>query len=90
MFIGIKNTKINPVLLKVLPSGVAVYRSVFKDIWGSDIIRCSLMVTRVYLRKIVVLFFILIILADLSVLKKQKTRRGFKSVNTTLGHMRLG
>ena len=35
---GIKNTKIQPVLIKVLPSGVGVYLSPFKDVDGSRII----------------------------------------------------
>ena len=34
----IKNTNLDPVWIKTLPSGVAVYQSVFKDIWGSDLI----------------------------------------------------
>ena len=33
--LGIKNTNLDPVLIKVLPSGVAVYLSPFKDIYGS-------------------------------------------------------
>ena len=37
-FLGIKNTNLDPVWIKTLPSGVAVYQSVFKDIWGSDLI----------------------------------------------------
>ena len=36
--LGIKNTRIQPVLIKVLPSGVGVYLSPFKDVWGSRII----------------------------------------------------
>ena len=31
LLLGIKNTKLDPVLVKILPSGVAVYRSPFKD-----------------------------------------------------------
>ena len=38
LLIGIKNTCLDPVLIKILPSGVAVYQSVFRDIWGSNII----------------------------------------------------
>ena len=38
LFLGIKNTNLDPVWIKTLPSGVAVYQSVFRDIWGSDII----------------------------------------------------
>ena len=38
LFLGIKNTKIQPVLIKVLPSGVGVYLSPFKDVDGSRII----------------------------------------------------
>ena len=38
MLIGIKNTNLDPVWIKTLPSGVAVYRSVFRDIWRSNII----------------------------------------------------
>ena len=35
---GIKNTRIQPTLLRALPSGVGVYLSPFKDVWGSRII----------------------------------------------------
>ena len=38
LLLGIKNTIIQPTLLKVLPSGVGVYMSPFKDNWGSRII----------------------------------------------------
>jgi len=38
LLIGIKNTRIDPVLITTLPSGISVYRSPFKDIWGSRII----------------------------------------------------
>ena len=38
LLLGIKNTKLNPVLVKILPSGVAVYRSPFKDVFGSRMI----------------------------------------------------
>ena len=38
LLIGIKNTNLDPVWIKTLPSGVAVYRSVFRDIWGSNLI----------------------------------------------------
>ena len=38
LLLGIKNTNLDPVWIKSLPSGVAVYQSVFKDIWGSDLI----------------------------------------------------
>ena len=38
LLLGIKNTRIQPTLLKVLPYGVGVYLSPFKDIWGSRII----------------------------------------------------
>ena len=38
LLLGIKNTKIQPVLIKVLPSGVGVYLSPFKDMDGSRII----------------------------------------------------
>ena len=38
LLLGIKNTKIQPVLIKVLPSGVGVYLSPFKDVEGSRII----------------------------------------------------
>ena len=38
VLLGIKNTRIQPTLIKVLPSGVGVYLSPFKDIWGSRII----------------------------------------------------
>ena len=36
--LGIKNTNLDLVWIKTLPSGIAVYQSVFKDIWGSDLI----------------------------------------------------
>ena len=38
LLLGIKNTHLDPVLLKRLPSGVGVYLSPFKDVWGSRII----------------------------------------------------
>ena len=38
LLLGINNTRIQPTLIKVLPSGVGVYLSPFKDIWGSCII----------------------------------------------------
>ena len=38
LLLGIKNTRIQPTLIKVLPSGVGVYLSPFKDVWGSRII----------------------------------------------------
>ena len=38
LLLGIKNTKLDPVLIQILPSGVAVYRSLFKDVFGSRII----------------------------------------------------
>ena len=38
LLLGIKNTRIQPVLIKVLLSGVGVYLSPFKDVWGSRII----------------------------------------------------
>ena len=38
LLLGIKNTLLDPVLLKVLPSSVGVYLSPFKDVWGSRII----------------------------------------------------
>jgi len=38
LLLGIKNTNLDPVLIKVLPSGVAVYLSPFKDVFGSRII----------------------------------------------------
>ena len=38
LLLGIKNTNLDPVWIKTLPSGGAVYQSVFKDIWGSDLI----------------------------------------------------
>ena len=33
-----KTTNLDPIWIKTLPSGIAVYQSVFKDIWGSDLI----------------------------------------------------
>ena len=38
LLLGIKNTKLDPVLVKILPSGAAVYRSPFKDVFGSRLI----------------------------------------------------
>ena len=38
MLLGIKNTNLDPVLIKVLPSGIAVYLSPFEDIYGSRLI----------------------------------------------------
>lgn len=38
LLLGIKNTNLDPVLLKRLPSGIAVYLSPFKDVYGSGII----------------------------------------------------
>ena len=38
LLLGIKNTKLDPVLVKILPSEVAVYRSPFKDVFGSRLI----------------------------------------------------
>ena len=38
LLLGMKNINVQPTLLQVLPSGIGVYRSVFKDIWGSQII----------------------------------------------------
>ena len=32
---GIKNGRVNPTLVTVLPSGIGVYKSPFADIWGS-------------------------------------------------------
>ena len=36
--LGIKNTRIQPILIRVLPSGVGVYLSPFKVVWVSRII----------------------------------------------------
>ena len=38
LHLGIKNTRIQQVLIRVLPSGVGVYLSTFKDVLGSRII----------------------------------------------------
>ena len=38
ILIGIKNVSLDPVLLGILPSGLGVYRSPFKDIHGSSIV----------------------------------------------------
>ena len=38
LLLGIKNTNLDPVLVKVLPSGIAVYLSPFKDVYGSRLI----------------------------------------------------
>ena len=38
LLIGIKNTCLDPILIKILPSGVGVYRSAFRDMWGSNLI----------------------------------------------------
>ena len=37
LLLGIRNTYLDPTLVKILPSGVRVYPSPFKDIWGSRI-----------------------------------------------------
>ena len=42
LLLGIRNTKIQPVLIKGLPSGVGVYLSLFKDVEGSRIIYAGL------------------------------------------------
>ena len=38
LLLGVKNTRIKPILLRVLPLGLGVYLSQFTDIWGSRII----------------------------------------------------
>ena len=38
VLLGIKNTNLDPVLVKVLPSGIEVYLRPFKDIYGSRMI----------------------------------------------------
>ena len=38
LLLGSKNTRIQPVLIRVLPSGVRVYLSPFKYVWSSRII----------------------------------------------------
>ena len=38
LLLGIKNTKLQPKLVKILPSGVGVFLSPFKDKWGSRMI----------------------------------------------------
>ena len=38
LLLGVKNTRVQPVLLRVLSLGVGVYLSPFKDVWGSRII----------------------------------------------------
>ena len=38
LLIGIKNTHLSPTLIEILPSGVGVYKSPFKDKYGSRII----------------------------------------------------
>ena len=38
LLLGLKNPRLHPVLIKTLDSGVAVYKSPFKDIFGSRII----------------------------------------------------
>ena len=38
LLLGIKNTNLDPVMIKRLPSGIVVYRSPFIDIYGSRII----------------------------------------------------
>ena len=38
LLLGVKNTRIQPILIRVLPSGVGFCLSQFKDIWGSRII----------------------------------------------------
>ena len=38
LHLGVKNTRIQPTLLEVLSSGIGVYLSPFKIVWGSRII----------------------------------------------------
>ncbi len=38
LLLGIKNTNLDPVFVKVLPSGIAMYMSLFKDILGSRLV----------------------------------------------------
>ena len=38
LLLGIKNTNLDPVLIKKLPPGIAVYWSPFNDVYGSRII----------------------------------------------------
>ena len=38
LLLGIKNTNLDPVLIKILKSGIAVYLSPFKDVYGSRLI----------------------------------------------------
>ena len=38
LLLGIKNNNLDPVLVKILPSGVAVYQSSFKDVYRSRMI----------------------------------------------------
>ena len=38
LLIGIKNNKLDPTLIEILPSGIGVYESPFVDIFGSNII----------------------------------------------------
>ena len=38
LLLGLKNPRLHPVLIKTLDSGVAVYKSPFKDVFGSCII----------------------------------------------------
>ena len=42
LLLGNKNTRIQPTLLRVLPSGVGVYLSPFSDVWGSRLIFAGL------------------------------------------------
>ena len=42
LLLGVKKTRIQPVLIRVLPSGVGVYLSPFKDAWGSRVIFAGL------------------------------------------------
>ena len=37
LLIGLQNITMNPVLIGILPSGLGVYRSVFTDVYGSNI-----------------------------------------------------
>ena len=38
LLIGIKSTPLEPVRIHTLPSGLGIFRSVFKDVFGSDIV----------------------------------------------------
>ena len=57
LLLGIKNTNLDPVLIKRLPSGIAVYWSPFKYVCGSRIILLDLINPSLILSQCLMQFF---------------------------------